>query len=79
MTTIELDEVALDAPRAGWLSRLIARWKRRRAERMTLQSLSHLDARLLRDMGIEPMDVMRALNGTNWSSLFDSARRGGKH
>ena len=81
MTTIELNETAFEASRphqTGWLSRLIAGWKRRRAERLTLIALSQMDERLLRDVGIEPMDVMDGLNGINRSALFNPMRRGGK-
>jgi uncharacterized protein YjiS (DUF1127 family) len=81
MTTIELNETAFQASRAhrtGWLARLWAVWKRRRAERLTLIALSQMDERLLRDVGIEPMDVMDGLNGINRSALFNPTRRGGK-
>jgi uncharacterized protein YjiS (DUF1127 family) len=78
MTTIELNETAFEAShthRTGWLARLWAAWKRRRAERATLIALSQMDQRLLRDVGIEPMDVMEALEGRNRSVLFDPMRR----
>lgn len=79
MTTIELNEVTIERPRrTGWLARLWAGWKRRRSQRLTLLSLSQMDTRLLRDIGIEPMDVMRALDGLNRSTLSDPSLRGGK-
>jgi uncharacterized protein YjiS (DUF1127 family) len=80
MTTIEYDGAAVDTtrtetPRGGsWIGRLFAGIKRRHQQRLTLATLSHMDARLLRDIGIEPMDVENALSGINRSALFSPFR-----
>jgi uncharacterized protein YjiS (DUF1127 family) len=80
MTTIEFNGAAVDTrvetPRGGsWISRLLAHFKRRHEQRITLAALSRMDAHLLRDMGIEPMDVEDALLGINRSALFNPMRR----
>lgn len=62
------------------LQRLWAGFRRRRAERRAIISLSRLDERLLRDMGIEPQDVTAALNGRAAPSiLFHPMRRKADH
>lgn len=77
MTTIDLENFAPQSKPArkrllaGWFSR----WRGRRAQRLALIELNHLDAHLLRDMGIEPQDVIDALAGRNSSLLFDPIRR----
>jgi uncharacterized protein YjiS (DUF1127 family) len=78
MTTYDL---VLEQPAtkpAGFLGPLKQMWanfQRRRKERATLIELSHLDSRLLRDVGLEPMDVYNALHGSRPSSLFSPWRR----
>ncbi len=59
------------------LKRAWVRFQRRRKETATIIELSRLDARLLRDVGIEPMDVYDALHGGRRSILFNPWRRGG--
>ena len=69
-----LAEAKRPAVLAG-LSRLWAGFARRRAERRAIVELSRLDAHLLRDMGIEPLDVYDALHGRGQSVLFNPMRR----
>jgi uncharacterized protein YjiS (DUF1127 family) len=78
MTAIQSD-LPLQPERPGFfaaLYRAMIRHRRRRAERLTLLKLSHYDAHLLRDMGIDPLDVEEALRGGTSSLLFDPV--GGK-
>jgi uncharacterized protein YjiS (DUF1127 family) len=51
--------------------------KRKRAQRIALRELSQLDARLLRDIGIEPVDVYDALTGRRRSIILNPIRRDG--
>lgn len=82
MTTLDLFEpVAAGTERPVVLSglrRLWASFNRRREERRALYELSYMDARLLRDMGIEPLDLYDALNGRGRSVLFNPLRRSPK-
>ena len=77
MTTIELNDDALELPRRkpGWLARWIASWRRRRAERLTLAELERMKPHMLRDIGIEPQAVIDALEGRDSSALFNPMRR----
>jgi uncharacterized protein YjiS (DUF1127 family) len=80
MTTIEFNDTALDtkvevAPRRNWLSRWYVNWQRYRQNRITLSALAHMDEYMLRDIGIDPMDVHDALMGVNSSALFDPVRK----
>ena len=74
MTTLDLFEpVASGTERpvvlAG-LRRLWASFNRRRKDLRALHELSYVEARLLRDMGIEPLDVYDALNGRQGRSIL---------
>ena len=54
-----------EAPR-GLLARFRAAWanlRTRRQRAATVLELSRMDERLLRDIGIDPIDVLDALNG----------------
>jgi uncharacterized protein YjiS (DUF1127 family) len=79
MTTLELNEPLRDASRAtnrsGLVTRLLRRWRERRAERATLMTLSRMQPHLLRDMGIEPDDIYDALDGKRSSVLFNPMRK----
>jgi uncharacterized protein YjiS (DUF1127 family) len=55
-TPARLDDLTA-ALRAGWQE-----WRRRSAERRGLRAVARLDARLIRDMGLDP-DVVRGLSG----------------
>ena len=77
MTTYDLDETMPQA-RVGLFAGLrqaLARFADRRHKRRATIELTRMDERLLRDIGIEPMDVYDALNGRNRSALFDPVRR----
>ncbi|MGV3491036.1 MAG: DUF1127 domain-containing protein [Devosia sp.] len=84
MTTIDYNDTIIgratvELPRTGnWLSRLYARWKRHRIQRKTLVELSHMDAYMLRDIGIDPVDVRNAMSGLNSSALFNPVGRNGE-
>lgn len=78
MTTIELNDTALDLSlqkRTGWLARWFTRWRQRRMERATLAELERMNPHLLRDIGIEPQDVVDALEGRDSSVLLNPMRR----
>ena len=61
---------------AAFLRRLWASHKRRRAERKAILTLASLDDRMLRDIGIEPQDVIAALHGRNAPTvLFNPMRQ----
>jgi uncharacterized protein YjiS (DUF1127 family) len=67
MTTYELHDT-VDDRRAlpdlmGGLVRLVARIQRHRRRYSTLQSIAHLDAMQLKDIGLDPDDVADALRG----------------
>lgn len=49
--------------------------RRRSATRRALKELSQLDARLLRDIGIDPADVHDAFMGNRLSVLLNPIRR----
>jgi uncharacterized protein YjiS (DUF1127 family) len=51
--------------------------RRSRQRRQAIRELSQLDARLLRDIGIEPMDVYDALTGRYRSVVLNPIRRNG--
>jgi uncharacterized protein YjiS (DUF1127 family) len=53
--------------------------KRNRKTRLDLKELSHLDARLLRDIGLEPADVYDALNGRRLTVWLNPMRRISDH
>lgn len=78
MTTIDLDESPLAIRHdtdAGFLRRLLRRWVQRHRERATLVGLSRMQSHLLRDMGIEPGDILDALDGKRSSVLFNPMRK----
>jgi len=79
MTTIDYNDLPADLPERPSLLAILRSWlgdlKRKRRERLTLLELSRLDNHLLRDMGINPMDVRDAYAGRNSSALFDPIRR----
>jgi len=79
MTTVELNapshEVTSSNVDAGFIRRLLRRWRERRAERATLMELSRIEPYLLRDMGIEPSDIFDALDGKRSSLLFIPMRQ----
>lgn len=81
MTTLDLYDTDTARTRhpavlAG-LRRLWASFARKRAERKTVMTLSQLDEKLLRDIGLEPQDVARALSDRNGPSiLFNPMHRG---
>lgn len=79
MTTIDIDDFignTTKAPRIGLLRRWVAAWRTRRTQRLTLAELGRMEAYHLRDMGIEPQDVIDALEGRDRSLLFNPLRRG---
>jgi uncharacterized protein YjiS (DUF1127 family) len=49
---------------------MFEKWKARRARRIAEFELSHLDAHLLRDMGLNPDDFRDAFAGRGRSVLF---------
>ena len=62
------------------LRRIWEGFKRRREERKLIIALTSLDDHLLRDIGIEPMDVIDALNGRPAPSItFNPMRRRAEH
>jgi uncharacterized protein YjiS (DUF1127 family) len=81
MTTLDLypsdAEAGVPAKRpsifAG-IGRLLAELRTRRRHRETVIELSRLDAHLLRDIGIEPMDVTDVLNNRRLSLTFNPMR-----
>lgn len=79
MTTIDINDrfaAATERPaREKIFARWFATWRRRRQARITLGELHRMDAYLLRDMGIEPQDVIDALEGRNSSLLFNPVRK----
>ncbi len=46
----------------GLVSQLATAWRRANARRTTLRQLSHLEGRLLRDIGVEPSTLAEAVN-----------------
>jgi uncharacterized protein YjiS (DUF1127 family) len=80
VTTMDINDSVPDAlPEArGFLAGLrqvFARLAAARRRRNAIIEISRLDARLLRDMGIEPLDVYDALNGRRRSIVFNPVRR----
>lgn len=79
MSTLELGTTLCplhDEAGSGRLTRWWRGWRARRQRRRTLISLWDLDDRLLRDVGLEPRDVIDALeNRYGPSVLFDPVRR----
>ena len=55
-----------------------ARLRERIQERAALLELSQYDSRLLRDMGIEPVDIYDALQGRRVGVLFNPMRKRGQ-
>ena len=53
---------------------MFEKWKARRARRLARFELSHLDAHLLRDMGLNPDDFRDAADGRRTSLLFQPFR-----
>lgn len=74
MTTIDSDALPAAGPnRPGIFAALwqaILQYRKRRALQRTLIQLSSYDARILRDMGIDPRDVAEAVHGRGHSLLF---------
>lgn len=62
--------------RTGPIRHWFAGWRRRHAQRVTLAELGRMNPYLLRDMGIEPLDVIDAIEGRNRSLLFNPVRKG---
>jgi len=78
MSTIEINDsfIPVERPaRTGWFRRWLDRRRLRRLQRVTLGELEQMNAHLLRDMGIEPRDVIDALEGRQSSLLFNPMRR----
>lgn len=83
MTTIDFDETLAASQPRGILARIgealnhrIAVMRKRREERLVLDELIRLDERMLRDLGIEPMDVYDALYRKRGTSvLFNPVRK----
>ena len=80
MTTIDYHDLPMEAPATrrrpfAALRSWFAQLQRQSNERHTRKVLSQLDARLLRDIGINPMDVRDAYDGRSGSILFDPIRR----
>lgn len=78
MTTFDIDErfVPTTRPaRRNILARWFEAWRLRRRTRITLGELHRMDVYLLRDMGIEPQDVIDALEGRDSSLLFNPVRK----
>jgi uncharacterized protein YjiS (DUF1127 family) len=80
LETSALTTIATTTPpgRSWWLVRLaralarrIAANRRRRAEQVLISKLSHYDAHLLRDMGLNPADIERSFQNRNMSLLFN--------
>ncbi len=82
MTTMDIGRAAVAAPEVrslgllAWLAGPFKRMAQRRRERATLISLSQMDIRLLRDIGIEPRDIYDAMDGRKSSVLLNPIRRG---
>ncbi|MBN9309914.1 DUF1127 domain-containing protein [Devosia sp.] len=80
MTSIDIEDHLTPATarsaRPGPFRRWLASWRQRRLQRITLAELGRMDGYLLRDMGIEPQDVIDALEGRNRSLLFNPVRPG---
>ena len=84
MTTYDmLYELRPATPRTdrfAGIRRLLMSFWQRRAQQKLATSVSNLDARLLRDIGIEPDDVIEALNGQHQMTiLFNPMRRRENH
>lgn len=81
MSTLEIyDTAAATAPAdrnrlTSFFRRLWAAHKRRRAERKMVLTIASLDDRLLRDVGIEPQDVIAAMNGRRAHSILFNPMR----
>jgi len=67
MTTMDYNDMPASERRSlsifPWLRTAFTSWRKRAARRRTLQSISELDAYLLRDIGLSPEDVDRGLMG----------------
>ncbi|WP_055046894.1 DUF1127 domain-containing protein [Devosia sp. A16] len=78
MTTFDLGEHVLATRHntdAGFIRRLLRRWVERRRERATLLGLSRMQPYLLADMGIEPGEILEALDGKRSSPLSKPKRQ----
>lgn len=79
MTTIDINDsfarTTTGPARQNIIVRWFNAWRRNRRTRITLSELHHMDAYLLRDMGIEPQDVIDALEGRESSLLFNPVRK----
>ncbi len=76
MSAIESETPAAKGPgRGGVLGQWFAAWRRRRVQRITLGELMRMDARLLCDLGIEPRDLIDAIEGRREARLL--RRKGG--
>ena len=80
MTTLDSAsdlDVAAPPITANFLVRLWRAFLARRRQRRIVYALSELDARLLRDIGLEPLDVHEAVEGRlSPGVLFQPMRRG---
>jgi uncharacterized protein YjiS (DUF1127 family) len=82
MTTLDLYSAEATGSRVSLFTpfrKFIAGMKQRRLERRTMQVLSTMDARTLRDIGIEPQDVYDANLGRRLSVLLNPMRRPSDH
>ena len=53
---------------------MFGNWKKRRANRGPTEQLTHRDAHMLRDIGLNPDDFRDAFEGRNSSLLFEPFR-----
>ncbi|MDC9822248.1 DUF1127 domain-containing protein [Devosia sp. ZB163] len=78
MSTIEINDTLIHVgrpTRTGWFRRWLEKRRVRQLQRITLGELEQMNPHLLRDMGIEPRDVIDALEGRQSSLLFNPMRR----
>lgn len=77
MTTYEMNDAARERGfnLAAWLGRVFSAWRRNAHRRQAIQDLSTLDARLLRDVGIDWEDVHDGILGYRRSILFNPLPR----
>ncbi len=78
MTTLDFNDTTLELPARRRTGRLIE-WFRHlrhwRTRHLTVAEIGRLNPHMLRDMGIEPQDVIDAIEGRNSSALFEPMRR----
>ena len=71
MTTMDYNDMPASERRSvpifAWLGTAFTNWRARARRRRTMQSLSELDARLLRDIGLSWEDVDRGIMGKHRS------------